>query len=85
MRNVATILTAVLLIPAFSAIAPHLDAQGTHVLHGRVIDARTQAPLEGAQLSLTDGRASTHCGTDGSWSLPNVSSGSDVIRVRRMG
>ena len=85
MRNVATILTAVLLIPAFSAIAPHLDAQGTHVLHGRVIDARTQAPLEGAQLSLTDGRASTRSGTDGSWSLPNVSSGSDVIRVRRMG
>lgn len=62
-----------------------LSAQAGHTLHGQVIDAGTRAPLEGAELSIDGGRTTTRSGTDGSWSLPSVSTGSAVLRIRRIG
>jgi len=65
-------------------MASPLHAQAIRGVHGRVVDAKTRAPLEGAELSIANG-ASTRSGTDGSWSLPNVSAGRNAILVRRMG
>jgi outer membrane receptor for ferrienterochelin and colicins len=81
LRTLAVALVAL----ASAANAPVVHAQDGRTLHGRVVDAKTQEPLEGAELRVANSNASTRSGTDGSWSLPNVVAGRNVIRVRRIG
>ncbi len=69
--------------PAPAREAPRRAFVGTVV--GRVIDARTSAPIAGATVEVEGTRLATSTGDDGRYRIPSVPAGSRVIIVRRLG
>jgi TonB-linked SusC/RagA family outer membrane protein len=82
MRKVCTgFLTAALLawLPAISA------AQNTGTIQGRVIDASTQRPVTGAQLTLVGTTSGVITSASGDYVLPGVPPGERRLRVQYIG
>jgi len=55
------------------------------IVAGRVIDARTSAPVAGAAVEVEGARIAVTTGDDGRYRLMNVPAGQRVIIVRRLG
>ncbi len=68
-----------------SATAPLTRRQAAPMVTGRVIDVRTNQGVGRATVQLDDGRIGTVTGEDGRFRLTNVSVGSHVLVVRRLG
>lgn len=79
-----------LVLLALVAGFPFAGAQSagtTGTLSGRIVDARTHAGLDAAEIIL-DGRGSprsARSGADGSWTLERVAAGRHELVVRRLG
>jgi outer membrane receptor for ferrienterochelin and colicins len=85
-RNIVKALVAVAVMALVSGVmVTRAEAQKTPVLHGSVVDANTHEPLEGAEIVIVGTGQRTRSGTNGTWQLPSLSSGRQVIRARRIG
>jgi len=57
----------------------------TGIVTGRVIDAKTKAPIAGVTVSLDDAARGVQTGTDGTFKIAGVRDGAHTVRVRRIG
>lgn len=74
-----------LLLLATACVAPPLRAQQVGSIIGRVTDASTLRPLEGAQLSLVNTRLGVLSRSDGRYLIPGVPPGTHTLEVRFIG
>jgi outer membrane receptor for ferrienterochelin and colicins len=65
-------------------VAP-VGAQQASGLSGRVVDASSHAPLEGAALFVDGSDSHVRSGTDGRWRLSSLTQGAHAIQVRMIG
>lgn len=77
--------TAVAALAVSAAKPLRLHAQQPTALGGRVVDAKSRAPLDGAELTVTGTNARAYSGTDGTWQISGVFDGPQLVRVRRIG
>lgn len=66
-------------------LPPQLWAQGMGMVQGTVVDAATQRPLAGAQVSVSGTSLSVSTAADGRYQIGNVPAGRQVIRVSLLG
>jgi TonB-dependent starch-binding outer membrane protein SusC len=62
-----------------------MRAQATGIVKGRVTDASSQRPVPDAQIVVVGSGSGALSGPDGSYTIAGVTSGSRVLRVRRIG
>jgi len=74
----------VALLAALALAAP-VSAQQTGTVTGQVLDAQTQRPLTGAQVSVSGTGIGSLSGTDGRFTLSNVPAGEATVRVQFLG
>lgn len=86
MRLVAHSLAAAIAIGGLAfAPPPDLAAQATGMIQGRVVDASTQRPLEGAQISIVGTGLGTIANARGQFLIRGVPAGEVTVRAERIG
>jgi len=67
------------------ALVEDASAQGAGSIVGRVVDAATQAPLQGAQVTVEGTTRSVNTGTDGRFEIAGVPPGEVSVRAMLLG
>ena len=78
-------LLAVFLLGAAQALAAQESSQDLLTVTGQVIDARTEAPLEGAAIAIRGTELRAFTGADGRFSFRTVPPGEHVWVIDRLG
>ena len=84
-NHVKTVLGALCALMIVLANAGTLDAQVTASIRGQVVDAVTQRPLSGAQVSVTGTRLGALSNASGNFLVLNVPVGEQTVRAQLLG